>query len=183
MNKNYAGVLIYVSLVICGVVLIANYVVATRDISWIGEVENFIDEKNWEPESEYVPMMDWAFFLHENGTEQYFFLESQSEFISYINNLMNRIDRQVEESISDQFLDEILAKDKVLKIVHRFSTKSSLWRAPNNFGMNIDYDKAYFILEDKLESGLEGAIIAREQSMGEEDYRYSVWQITNSFLW
>jgi hypothetical protein len=183
VNKDYAGALVYVAVVLCAVVLIANYSTSTRDVSWIDEVENFIQKENWELDREYVPLMDWAFFLHENGTEQYFFLESQSEFISYINGVMDRIDRQVKESISEEFLEDILAADKVVKVVHRFSTKSSLWRAPNNFGMNVDYDRAYFVLEDKLGTGLEGTIIVREHNFGDSYYKYSVWQTSKGFLW
>jgi hypothetical protein len=178
VNKNYAGALVYVALVLFAIVLIANYSSATRDVSWIDEVENFIQKENWEPDREYVPLMDWAFFLHENGTEQYFYLESQSEFISHINSVMNRIDRRVEESISDELLDEILATDKVLAVVHRFSTKSGMWTAPNNFGSKVNYDRVYFVLEEKLGTGLEGAIIVREHNFGDSYYKYSLWQIS-----
>ena len=176
MNKIYAGFIVCASLVIFGSLLIANYNMGTRDVSWINEVEDLIKKENWEPDSEYIPMQDWAFFIYENGEGQYFLLKSNEEFISHINNLMNRIDSQIEESISDEFFDEILATDKVLAVVHRFSTKSSLWSAPNNFGMNIDYNKAYFVLEDKLGADLEGTIIVREEM--EENNRYSVWQIS-----
>jgi hypothetical protein len=183
VNKKYAGFIVCALLVIFGALLIANIYSNTRDVSWINEVEDLIKKENWVADSEYIPMQDWAFFIYENGEGQYFLLKSNEEFISHINDLMNRIDRQIEESISDESFDEILATDKVLAVVHRFSTKSSFWNAPNNFGMNVDYDKAYFILEDKLGEDLEGTIIVREHSMGEEDYRYSVWQIINSFLW
>ena len=176
MNKIYAGFIVCASLVIFSALLIANYYTGTRDVSWINEVEDLIKKENWEPDSEYIPMQDWAFFIYENGEGQYFLLKSNEEFISHINNLMNRIDSQIEESISDEFFDEILATDKVLAVVHRFSTKSSPWSAPNNFGMNIDYRKAYFVLEDKLGADLEGTIIVREEM--EENNRYNVWQIS-----
>jgi len=172
------GTIAVVLLAIFGALLNANDYRGTRDVSWIDEVEDLIKKENWVPNSEYIPMQDWAFFIYENGERQYFYLKSNDEFISHINSVMNRIDRQIEESISDEFFDEILATDKVLAVVHRFSTKTSSWRAPNDFGMNIDYRKAYFVLEDKLGADLEGTIIVREQSMGEEDYRYSVWQIS-----
>ena len=121
MNRDVLGAFVYFALVLFAVLLIANFCSATRDVSWIGEVENFIQEENWQPDREFVPLMDWAFFLHENRTEQYFYLDSHKEFVDYINGLMNRIDRQVEDSISDKFLDELLSADKVLAVVHRFS--------------------------------------------------------------
>ena len=178
VNKIYAGFIVCSSLVIFSALLIANYNTGTRDVSWINEVEDSIKKENWEPNSEYIPMQDWTFFIYENGEGQYFLLKSNQEFISHINSIMNRIDRQVEESISDEFFDEILATDKVLAVVHRFSTKSDLWTPPNNFGSSINYDKLYFVLEDKSGKGLEGTIIVREHAFGERHYNYSVWQIT-----
>jgi hypothetical protein len=183
VNKRYVGVLIYVALVLSAVVLIANYLTAPRDVSWIGEVENWIKEENWELDKKYLPGMDWSFFLHENGTGQYLVQEFQSEFISNINSLMNRIDRQVEESISYEFLVEILAKDKVLVIVHRFPTMNPQMRSAPRLGWIRNYDAVYFILEDRLETGLEGTIIIRERYKEEPSFRYSVWQITDYALW
>ena len=182
MNKKYAGFIVC-ALVIFGVLLIANNYTGTRDVSWINEVEDLIKKENWEPNSEYIPMQDWAFFIYENGEGQYFLLKSNEEFISHINDLMNRIDRQIEESISDEFFDEILATDKVLAVVHRFDTKSSLWRAPNNFGSNVNYDRVYFVLEEKLGKGLEGTIIVHEHVSGESYYKHSVWQASKGAFW
>jgi hypothetical protein len=182
VNKKFAVFMVSAILVIFSALLIANSYSNTRDVSWVNEVEELIKKENWVAYSKYYPMADWSFFIYENGESQYFFLNPNDELISQINRIMDRIDKQIEESISDEFFDEILATDKVLAVVHRFSTKSSFWNAPNNFGRNVDYDKAYFVLEDKL-GDYEGTIIVREHSMGEEGYRYSIWQITNSFLW
>lgn len=182
LNRNNLGALVYVGLVLFAVLLIVNYCFATRDVSWIGEVENFIREENWQPDEEFVPLMDWAFFLHENGTEQYFYLDSHNEFVDYVNGLMNRVDRQVEDSISDKFLDELLAVDKVLVVVHRFSTKSEMWMPPNSFGAVVDYDMLYFVLKENVGTGLEGTVIVREHD-GASNYKYSVWQISEGGLW
>ena len=178
LNNDKAGVVIYLALILCAIVLVANYFTATRDISWIGEVEDFIKKEDWVPDSEYVPMQDWAFFLYENETEQYFYLTNQKEFISYINIILNRINRQVEDSISEDLLDEILATGKVLELVHRFPTNSFGWIPTNEFDWKIDYRIAYFVLDDNLDTGLKGTMIVRETNS-----KISVWQITTSFLW
>ena len=172
------GVIVYILLILFAGVLIAEYLTATKDISWTVEIEDLIKKENWEPESEHIPLSDWNFFLYENGEEQYFELKSQTEFISYMNTLMNRINRQIKESISEKFLNEILASNKVLLLQLRFSTHSMGWKADNNFDRNVDYSGAYFVLEDTLEKGLEGTIIAQETNS-----RNSVWQITKSSLW
>jgi hypothetical protein len=178
LNKDYAGAVAYILLVLFAGVLIAEFFTATRDESWINEVEIFIKEENWVPNSEYVPMQDWAFFLYENGEDEYFYLESQSEFITFINNMLNRINRQVENSLSEELLDEILATNKVLELVHRFSTRSMGWIPTNNFDWNVDYRIAYFVLEDTLETSLEGTIIVRETNS-----KIRVWQIKKSSIW
>jgi hypothetical protein len=181
LNKTYLGAVVYFLLIISAGVLVAEYVTATRDISWINEVEDFIKKEDWVPDSEYVPMQDWAFFLYENGTEQYFYLTNQKEFISNIDNILNQVNRQVEESISEDLLDEILATGKVLELVHRFPTKSEGWVPTNEFDWKVDYRIAYFVLDDKSNSDFEGTIITRETNS--KTSKISVWQITKSNLW
>ena len=177
MNRTYVGVVVYVLLVLFAGILVTEYVTAFRDNSWIVEVEEFIQENNWDPDSEYIPLNDWSFFLYENGEEQYFELKSQMEFRSFMNILMNRINRQIKLSISDEELDEIVTNNKVLMIEHRFSTRYWGWTY-NQFARNVDYYGVYFVLEDNLGKGLEGTIIAQETNS-----RNSVWQITKSKFW
>ena len=177
MNRTYVGVVVYVLLVLFAGILVTEYVTAFRDNSWIVEVEEFIQENNWDPDGEYIPLNDWSFFLYENGEEHYFELKSQMEFRSFLNILMNRINRQIKLSISDEELDEIVTNNKVLMIGHRFSTRYWAWTY-NQFARNVDYNGIYFVLEDNLGKGLEGTIIAQETNS-----RNSVWQITKSKLW
>ena len=178
MNKTYLGVVVYFLLIICAGVLIAEYVTATRDISWIIEVEDFIKKEDWVSNSKFEPMQDWAFFLYENGTEQYFYLTNQKEFITYINTILNRINRQVEDSISEDLLDEILSTGKVLELVHRFPTNSFGWVPTNEFDWKVDYRIAYFVLDGTSVTDLGGTMIVRETNS-----KISVWQITKSKLW
>ena len=177
MNRTYVGVVAYALLVLFAGILVIEYVTAFRDNSWIVEVEEFIQENNWDPDSEYIPLNDWSFFLYENGEEQYFELKSQMEFRSFLNILMNRINRQIKLSISNEELDEIVTNNKVLMIEHRFSTRHWGWTY-NQFARNVDYYGVYFVLEDNLRKGLEGTIIAQETNS-----RNSVWQITKSKFW
>jgi hypothetical protein len=149
-------------------VLDISFSIAERDVSWIGEVENWIKEENWEPDREYIPLMPRAFFLYENGGEQFFYLYSHQEFSSYIRGLTNDLDRQVGSISREIMMDEILAKDKVLL---------SLLRHPSDFGLFNEYWGAYFILDDKLDMNLEGTVI-----IGDIKMRYTVWDITDWFL-
>jgi hypothetical protein len=147
--------------------LAVNFSIAERDVSWINEIEDWIKEENWIPDREYVPAMMSSFFLYENGEEQFFLLNSHQEFWPYIEGLVNDIDRRI-RYIPREFLDEILAKDKVMAYLLRF---------PLDFRLFNEYGIAYFILEDKSDMNLEGTIIIRD-TQG----RLGVWEITNWFL-
>lgn len=168
MNKRHIGPIVYLVLVSLTATLAFSFSIAERDISWISEVENWIRKENWEPDREYIPLMLDAFFLFENGEEQFFRLYSHQEFSSYIRGLVNDVDRRI-DYISREFLtDEVLAKDKVLELVGRF---------PFDFGFLNKYGAAYFILEDNLDMNLEGTIIIFDIKG-----RLGIWEITNWFL-
>ena len=185
MNRTFVAVILYVCLVLLAGVLIVDHVTATRDVSWTSEVEAFIEDATWLPETEFHPIMDWAFFFYENGTEKYFDLESRNELKQSINNIMNRIDRRIIESISEDSMERILANDRVLEVYHRFPTKSGMWNSPNDFGNRISYDRVYLVLEEKqrinVNTTLTGTIIVREAAA--DSYKYSVWQISKSSIW
>jgi hypothetical protein len=173
--KRYGGALIFITVLSLASVLIIGFHFASRDVTWIGEVEKSIKKDNWEPVREPNDLMGgFKFFLYENGEEQFFYPYNHSEFFSYVEDLLGRVDRNVRPSISKESVDEILATDKVLLLEFRF------W---NTLSMNIKYDRAYFVLEDKQGTGLEGTIIIREQHMEMPYDRYSVWEVTNWFLW
>ena len=183
MNRNIVAVVVYVCLVLLAGVLIFDYLTATRDVSWTSEVEAYIEEATWLPETDFQPIMDWAFFYYENGTKQYFDLESRNELKETINSIMNKVDRRIKESISEDTLEQILTNDKVLEVYHRFPTK--LWGRPNDFGSKINYDNLYFVLEENqkisINTTLTGTIIVREANP--DSYNYSVWQISKSTVW
>ena len=176
MNKRHIGPIIYLVLVSLTAALAFSISIAPRDISLIDEVENWIRKENWVSDVRYEPISYASFFLYENGEEQFFVLTSHKEFVSYIDALLGRFVTKTRSSISKESLDEILDTDKVLVYAHRF---------PESFGplgLSGSFEVAYFILEDKMGEGLEGAIIMRDRRAGEYSH-YSVWQITDWGLW
>ena len=177
LDKGFrAAIAFYVASVLFTSIMIVGYATAVRDVSWIGEVENFIKKENWEPDREYIPLSDCSFFLYENGEEEYFYLNSQSEFITYIKGLMGIVDKQVRSSIPRDTVDEILSKDRVMVLVHRFPTGFGI------LGILGRSEVAYLILEDRFGEGREGTIIMQDYRAGEYSH-YSIWQITDHFLW
>ena len=168
MNKQNIGPIAYLVIITLTTTLAFSYSIAERDISWISQVENWIKEENWEPDREHIPMMLSAYFLIENGEEEFFRLYSHQEFSSYVRGLVNDVDKRVEYISREFLMDEILAKDRVLKLVGRF---------PFDFGLLNKYGAAYFILEDNLDMNLKGTIIILDIKG-----RLGVWEITNWFL-
>jgi len=168
VNKRYIGPIVYLVLVSLTTTVAFSFSIAERDVSWVSEAENWIRKENWEPDREYIPMMSVAFFLIENGEEQFFRLYSHQEFSSYMRGLVNDVDKRIEYISREFLMDKILAKDRVLELVGRF---------PFDFGFFNKYGAAYFILEDNLDMNLEGTIIIFDIKG-----RYGVWEITNWFL-
>lgn len=170
MNRTNFSVVVYLLLVLLAGILIAEYLTATRDSSWIVEVENFIKEENWVPDSEFIPLMLTSFFIYENGTEQYIYLYSQNELAYYTYSLINQLNRQIKESISEDTLTKILENGRVLLLSLRFYGEKGIPR--------VKYFSAYFVLEDNQGTGLDGTIILQEKNSIN-----SVWQITKSSIW
>jgi hypothetical protein len=173
MKKGNVGPLIFTVIVLSTLVLVSSFFFVPRSTSWIGEVENKIREENWEPDREYIPLMLDAFFLYENGEEEFFYLYSHHEFVSYIIQLENKVNRKINNSITEEFLDEVLASNKVLQ--HNL-------RLMIPFRFYEYYENSYFILEDNLEMGLEGTIIFQHSSFNPYESYYAVWEIADWIL-
>lgn len=167
VNKRHIGPVIFIAMIMFTTFFAISFSFAPRDISWIGQVENWIKRENWEPDREYIPLMLDAFFLYENGEEQFFRLYAHNNFSAYIRGLVNDVDRRL-DYVSREFFDEILAEDRVLELVLRF---------PVEFGFFNKFGAAFFVLEDKLDLDLEGTIVVYDTSG-----RYSVWEIADWFL-
>lgn len=145
MNKRHIGPMIFIAMITFTTFFAIRFSFVPRDFSWIVEVENWIKRENLEPDREYIPLT----------------------IAVYIRGLVNDVDRRL-DYVSREFLDEILAEDRVLKLVLRF---------PVEFGFFNKFGAAFFVLEDKLDLDLEGTIVVYDTSG-----RYSVWEIADWFF-
>ena len=146
-----------------------GYSNAGREVSWISFIEENIEEQNWIPEREYIPLAFESFFLYEDGEGQFFMLESWREFISFTKDLLRCVDRKLDVTISRDQFDQILAECRVVGFVLRFN---------ENYGFLFDVEKAYFVLEDGLGWDLRGAILVRRFDSSGIDWSYEVWDIS-----
>lgn len=162
--------MIFLVAVVLTTLLSALYVNAGRDVSWILTVEEYIEEENWLPDREYEPIAFKSFFLYENGEEHFFRLDSHNEFVSYVEGLLISTDRKLGYTISRDQFDGILAEDKVVGFVLRFQS---------NYGLLLNVEKAYFVLEDVLGEDLKGTILIRRFDSLRMDWWFTVWEITD----
>jgi len=143
--------------------------ITERDTSWISKVNSLLEESKPYPDEYTKPPIIWFhIYLYENGTEQLVDAgEADNEFVVYLQDLLLRVDGQRNISITQEFVNKVLATNKVLMLTERMYHDFHLWK---NFG------RALFVLEDNLNEDLEGIIIVRETIEG--NWRWSRWEIT-----
>ena len=133
-----------------------------RDISWIDTVNDFIEEvKPSEPIETWITITGYRFSLHENGTQQILYhvyneFKSKDDFVSYMRNLLYKVNNIINSSINGELFSEILEKNKVLQVDFGTDTGETFWKTNA-------YTVAWFILEDNINKDLEGTIIIKQQ--------------------
>ena len=169
MKKGVNIFLISVSIVIllligtlASVGVFMNHPSGERDVSWIDNVEDIIEEvKPSEPIEHWVTIGGYRFSLYENGNSQILyhviddFLSSDS-FVAYMRGLMHKINNIINSSVSNELFTEILEKNKVLQVDFGTDTGEIFWQ-------KNAYTVAWFILEDNLNKDLEGTIFINQQ--------------------
>jgi hypothetical protein len=146
----------------------AGLPITERDTSWISKVNSLLEESKPYPDEYTKPPIIWFhIYLYENGTEQLVDAgEADNEFVVYLQDLLLRVDGQRNSSITQEFVNKVLATNKVLMLTERMYHDFHLWK---NFG------RALFVLEDNLNEDLEGIIIVRETIEG--NWKWSRWEI------
>lgn len=139
-----------------------------RDISWIENVNELIEELKPFPEYDSIPYPRsfYLFHLYENGTGQLIWHGGTTDSVSYLKSLLNQVNYNINASITSEFKDKILISNKVLRFEFRFY---------EDFQSVKTVQIAYFVLNDNLNLGLKGTIIIRRNIIGEG--RYSIWEI------
>lgn len=133
-----------------------------KDISWIDDVNGFIEEAKPFPEPDLPGMSMYRFYLYENGSDQLIYCTSlKTNFVAYIRGLLNQVNSVINSSISEDFLDEIRGANKILMFF--FRRYEDFWSIKN-------VERAYFILEDNINKDLEGTIIIQRAFTEEGEY-------------
>ena len=129
------------------------------DASWTAEVEVLVEGYQLYPEGAErsnpdVTISACSMYLAENGTERLIYYGNGDALSGYLGGLLRNASMRV-GAVSEGYLDEVLANDKVVVLSYRITI----------LGLDepgAKYYMGYFILEDNLGRDLQGFIIARE---------------------
>jgi hypothetical protein len=143
------------------------------DTSWVENVNQMVKEVTPYPNGYSDPALLLSYcrvYLIENGTSELIQYDATSNqtLSTYLTNLLIKANLQLQPSgsISSDFLDRVLASDKVVATNYRLSTLQ--------FGGQQRFYVGYFVLKDNLNEDLVGKIIVGEvQKQG-----YSLWAIS-----
>lgn len=137
------------------------------DTSWITTVNQFLEDSKPYPEGNISDLVLSRIYLFENGTDQLVVgTSAKNEFVIYLENLLLRVNKQKNDSITEVFVDKMLATGKVLELKYRVYRDFHLWK---------NFDTALLVLKDNLNEGLEGTIYIREIIEGNS--QWSSWII------
>lgn len=130
------------------------------DTSWVakaeGLVQNYQPYNNTQSNSPNVTLAYCSMYLVENGTEQLIYYGNGDTLSTYLGELLKNATIQ-KGTINQDHLDKVLATDRVVLLSYRISIL-------HMSDPTAKYYMGYFILEDNLNEGLEGTIIARDIS-------------------
>jgi hypothetical protein len=147
------------------------------DSSWVEDINQLL--KNLTPyanSTEYsnpnILLSYCQTHLYENGTSSLIEFgnagnDNTNPVNTYLNNLLLKANLQLQQngSISIDFLNRVLATDKVVEISYRLSTMQ--------FGGQQRFSSGYFVLKDYLNEDLLGKMIVSEVGKG-----LSLWAIS-----
>jgi len=178
MRKGVSIFLVSVSviaLILIGVsALIGVFVNQTngeRDISWIENVNEFIEELKPFPDPDPLgkpyPRSPNLFHMYENETWQLIWHGGTTDSVIYLKSLLNQVNNKINGSVTWDFIDKILTSNNVLRLEFRFD---------EDFRSVKTVQNAYFVLDDNLNMSMKGAIIIDRHIIGEG--RFNIWEIT-----
>ncbi len=164
IQKKTGFVVLVIAVLLFGTVFVAFFGFSLsekeRDISWIDDVENFIEEvRPSEPiESWGMGFYGYYFTLSDNGEAELLYHvtdegNTNDNFVLYMENLIYKANNVLNNSVDEEFIEEISQNTKFLTV--NFGTY---------FGETAEqetsiFTSAWFILEDNINKNLKGTII------------------------
>ena len=166
-----------VVLVLSSVLIFNWWYHSQADTSWVDDVSQLLQKAHPIPNvtEQNSPNALFSYcrtYLYENGTSElveYGNTDSTNPISTYLNSLLLKANLQLQSngSVSTEFLDRVLAKDKVVAIVYRLSTL--------NYGEQQRFYTSYFVLRDNLNEDLLGKFVLGK--IGKQGY--SLWATLN----
>jgi hypothetical protein len=131
------------------------------DTSWISTVEQLLkDAKPYPPNNSSLSPPGYPqhlnVYLQENGTSTLIYYDTSSELSDYLDQILQSVDLEKNHTVSELFLSKVMEKDRVVELSYNQTMLSNMADSTKRFY------QGYFILQDNLDEGLTGAIIARQ---------------------
>jgi len=136
-----------------------------RDVSWVGDVEDFIVEvRPSEPvESWGMGLFGYYFTLRDKGEAELLYHvtdkgNTNDSFVIYLENLICKSNNILNISVDEEFTEEIFQNNRVLTVnfLTYFNETSELETSTFTY--------AWFILEDNLNKNLKGTILLSQDT-------------------
>jgi hypothetical protein len=129
------------------------------DTSWVGKLDEYLNEAKPYP----APPDSWDFsdhfvYLFEDGKS--YLVEYScggTNLVAFLENLIDKAHAKIDVTINEGFLDRITAFDKAVSLTYR-----------NQF-ISPKFDKAWFILQDNLNEGLNGTVVLSQTINNKEE--------------
>lgn len=126
------------------------------DASWVSTVNGMIDDYTPCPDDDPEVFMAYCrLYIAENGTQNLLYYGNPDALGNYLADIIDNLRLQKQADVSEEFLDKVLATNKVAIIDYRVSILRMM--SPSE-----KFYMGFFILEDNLNAGLCGTVIVRE---------------------
>jgi hypothetical protein len=129
------------------------------DDSWIANVNQFLKDAKPYPEwkQEYT-LNAFTVSLFENGTSQFVEATNGNNLTNYLQGILNRANTQLNLPTDSNSIQNMLEVDTVANVNDRLGSLG----VSNSSSSFVYYREAFFVLEDKLDQGLKGAILVED---------------------
>lgn len=140
------------------------------DTSWIILVNQYLNDSMPYPEWKINPytLNAYSIFLSDNGTDTFVGASNGNGFSAYLLSIISKANRQVNSSIPDSYIDNLIQSGKVL----RFHVREMLMF--NQGGFRAWY--FYFVLDYPLNQDLKGLVFVEHPL--NTTHMWESWAIT-----
>jgi hypothetical protein len=140
------------------------------DISWVAIVNQYLNDSMPFPDWKIDPysLNAYSMFLSENGTDTFVGASNGNDFSAYLLSIISKANKQVNSSIPDSYIDNLIQSGKVL----RFHVREMLMFPQGGFRAWY----FYFVLDYPVNQDLKGLVFVEHPL--NTTHMWESWAIT-----